>query len=101
MLAPEILTSLRRYRGEALRWLTLKPAAATPGLQASFARSLRVRRAFVRAGALDKVLEVLEHCVHKLEVDEWPLAGLCAATGDRLPFAAFQLEVGGVGGIFF
>ena len=91
-LCPLVLSSIRRHRGEALRWLTIKSTSPLP-IQQSFSRVLRVRRAFIKSGAVDRVLSVLENCVVKLEAEEWPLTGLCVE--DRISFTAFLNEEAG------
>lgn len=75
-VTPVVLLSIRRHRGQSLRWLTVKPSSP-PAVVNAFQKILRVRRAFIRAGAVERVLGVLERCVAKLEHDEWPLSGLC------------------------
>ncbi len=87
-VVPMILASIRRHRGQALRWLTLK-APVTPAVSNVFARTLRIRRAFVRAGALERILAVLGQCVGKIEQNEWSLEKLCTTAEQRIAFGPF------------
>ncbi len=89
-LVPMELASVRRHRGQALRWLTLKQPVAQP-VGAAFDRALRVRRAFVRAGALERILSVLEQCVAQVEEDAWAPERLCtgADSAQRIAFGPF------------
>lgn len=73
-VVPVVLAAVRRHRGQTLRWLTLKgPTLQPSGTTAAFARTLRIRRAFVRSGALERVLAVLEQCIGKFEAQEWKI----------------------------
>lgn len=94
-VTPVVLLLISRHRGQCLRWLTVKPSSP-PLVQSAFAKILRVRRAFLRAGGVTRVLGVLERCVTKLEHDEWPLSGLCLH--GQLSFAGFaSLDDSGFG----
>jgi hypothetical protein len=57
---------------------------------------LGVRRAFIKAGGVDRVLGVLDLCVNRLEADEWPLSGLCV--NERMAFGGFLQDEASYGG---
>lgn len=88
LLVPRELASIRRHRGQALRWLVLK-GPAPHAVTLAFYTGLKVRRAFVRAGMVEKVVDMLGRIVEKMERGEWELEKLCTTARKRMAFGPF------------
>lgn len=87
-VTPIVLASIRRHRGQALRWLALTPPVS-PGLAQAFSRVLQIRCAMVRAGGVDRILRMVEQCIARMETGEWPFQSLCLGPDRRLAFGPF------------